>query len=285
MRNFILCIFVTLICVNCSLARAQENVPTTQEHSVAEESKTIRQHRLKKLIEHMSIDNDTLHRQCRYESDIAATPPHKTVVLTFDDGPDPEQTKYILSVLEKYNVPGSFFMIGEKAQAHPDLVSLVQASTHAMIGVHSWSHPNFHDISVVEQTTEVEKSVALFAKTTPQKFFRYPYGNSTCDSNQLVKSLDYKIVGWHVDSCDWAFDHKGVVDLKEALSCGVLPQNRENFLEHVLSSVRTHGGGIILMHEIHPNTIRQLDKIVATLQAEGFTFGRLTDVEFEKMLP
>ncbi|HTD03233.1 polysaccharide deacetylase family protein [Undibacterium sp.] len=266
------------------LAYAQEAAKPADTHSASEESQITRKHRIKKLEERLNTDAEVLHRQCRFESEIADAPPEKKLLLTFDDGPEPGQTEYILSVLKKYNIPATFFMIGEKVQAHPELVALVQASSHALIGNHSWSHPNFHDISPTEQALEVDKTSAVLTKTVEEKYFRYPYGNSSCETNALLKSLDYKIVGWHVDTCDWAFDRKGVVDLKEALSCGVLPQNRENFFDHVISSVRAHNGGIILMHEIHPNTLKQLDGLVKKLLADGYIFGKLNDAEFAKYL-
>ncbi len=266
------------------VAHAHETTEAADAHSPSEESKTIRRHRMKKLEEHLNTDEETLHRQCRYESEIAEAPPEKKLILTFDDGPEPGQTEYILSVLKKHNIPATFFMIGEKVQAHPELLALVQASGHALIGNHSWSHPNFHDIPPAEQALEVDKTAAQLAKTVQAQYFRYPYGNSSCETNELLKSQGYKIVGWHVDTCDWAFDHKGSVDLKEALSCGVLPQNRENFFEHVISSVRAHNGGIILMHEIHPHTLKQLDSLVVRLLEEGYTFGTVSDAEFAKYL-
>lgn len=257
-----------------------------------EETRAIHKHRMKKLFERLAGNNTDEKQSCKYESDIATAPPKNKVMLSFDDGPDPEHTQYILATLEKYEVPAVFFMIAEKMQAHPELVNLVQASKFATIGNHSWSHPNFHEIPATEQNSEIEKSDAMLKQLVhtaesdkqAEKFFRYPYGNSTCDSNQQIKSLQYKITGWHVDSCDWAFDHKGVVDLKEALSCGVLPQNRENFLGHILDTVKERHGGIILMHEIHGNTIRQLDTLIARLKGAGYSFGKITDQDFAPSL-
>jgi peptidoglycan/xylan/chitin deacetylase (PgdA/CDA1 family) len=266
------------------VAHAQENPQKKENFSRTEETQAIHKHRLKKLIEQLSSPKVEEKVSCKYESDIALAPPHKIVLLSFDDGPDPEHTQYILDTLEKHDVPGTFFMIAEKMQIHADLVSKVSASKYATIGNHSWSHPNFHEISSENQSSEIEKSDAIVSKIVTEKFFRYPYGNATCESNQQIRSRDYKIVGWHVDSCDWAFDHKGVVDLKEALSCGVLPQNRENFMAHVLDTVKERHGGIILMHEIHGNTIRQLDQLIIKLKEEGYTFGKITDKEFAPYL-
>lgn len=94
----------------------------------------------------------------------------------------------------------------------------------------------------------------------------------------------YQIVGWHVDSCDWAFDKTGAIDTREAISCGVPRQYQNDYVGHVLAAVRSRRGGIILMHEIHPNTLKKLDTIVASLLAGGFEFGMVTDKDFQPSL-
>jgi peptidoglycan/xylan/chitin deacetylase (PgdA/CDA1 family) len=100
----------------------------------------------------------------------------------------------------------------------------------------------------------------------------------------LVRARGYKIVGWHIDSCDWAFEKTGSVDIKEAISCGVLPQYRNDYVGHVVSAARARNGGIILMHEIHPNTIKKLEEIITQLRADGFVFGTILDEDFQQSL-
>lgn len=96
--------------------------------------------------------------------------------------------------------------------------------------------------------------------------------------------MGYSIVGWHIDSCDWAFDGRGEVDGKEAMICGVLPQNRKDFVGHVVSGIRAHNGGIVLLHEIHPSTVRQLEVIIKRVLAEGYAFVSLADPAFAPSL-
>ena len=76
----------------------------------------------------------------------------------------------------------------------------------------------------------------------------------------------------------------GTVDTTEGLSCGVLAQFRSDYLGHILASVRAHNGGIILMHEIHHNTVAALDAIITGILAEGMTFGSVDDLEFADSL-
>jgi peptidoglycan/xylan/chitin deacetylase (PgdA/CDA1 family) len=256
----------------------------TNAHTQEEETAKIRKHHLKRLNDRLTIEPKILKQACRYESDIQTRPPKKRVAFTFDDGPEPGQTEHILSVLKKYDISAAFFMIGEKVQQHPKLVEKVREEGHQIIGNHSWDHPNFHDISLTEQADQVLRNETLLVKDLQPKLFRYPYGNSTCETNEFVRSRGYKIVGWHIDSCDWAFEKTGSIDIKEAISCGVLPHDYNDYVGHVISATRARNGGIILMHEIHPNTIKQLEEIILQLKAEGFSFGTILDDDFQQSM-
>ena len=247
------------------------------------EAAAIRHHHLKRLSERLTAEPAALEAKCRYESEISTPPPLNRVALTFDDGPTAPGTDYILAVLKKYDIHATFFMIGDKARQNPELVERVRAAGHQVIANHSWSHPNFHDISPAEQAGEVLRNDGLPDKDG-LKLFRYPYGNSTCETNDLVHAHGYKIVGWHIDSCDWAYDKTGAVDAREAISCGVPRQFQSDYVGHVIAAARARRGGIILMHEIHPNTLARLDTIIAGLLAEGFSFGSVTDPEFQPSL-
>lgn len=244
----------------------------------------IRAARVRGLAEQMNRPAEELKQACRFESDITTPPPSGVVSLSFDDGPEPGATEAILALLDKHRIPASFFLIAAKAERHPELTAVVKAHPLALIGNHSWSHPNFHDIAPTKQADEVERSdTALNALEAP-KLFRYPYGNSSCESNSQLQQLGYRIVGWHVDSCDWAFDKTGSVDAHEAKICGVDKANREHFVDHVVTAVKARKGGIVLMHEIHPNTLAKLDTLIERLLAEGFKFAPLTDPSFAASL-
>lgn len=268
------------LAANISSAADLTTPPTT---AAPDETASIRQHHLKRLHERLNVEPAVLESHCRYESEIATAPPLNRVALTFDDGPTASGTEYILEVLKKYKIHATFFMVGEKASQYPELVAQVRSAGHDVVANHSWSHPNFHDIDVARQTGEVLRADSLTTPDVP-KLFRYPYGNSTCETNQLVHQHGYQIVGWHVDSCDWAFDKTGAIDTREAISCGVPRQYQNDYVGHVLAAVRSRRGGIILMHEIHPNTLKKLDTIVGALLAGGFEFGMVTDKDFQPSL-
>ena len=202
------------------------------------------------------------------------------VALTFDDGPDPVGTPYILDVLAKYKIHATFFLIGHSASQNEGLVERVASEGHLIVGNHSWTHPSFHDISVAEQRQQLLSTRNYLERFQAQKFFRYPFGNATCETNDFAYNLGYKIVGWHVDSCDWAYNKTGSVSDRDAQICEVRPQFKHDFLGHVVDQLRAHRGGMLLMHEIQPNTIHQLDKLVETLLHEGFSFGMIDEPGF-----
>jgi len=262
---------------------AASSAASESEHHALQHER-IRQAHLHKLIERANIPAETLHERCRYESDISTAPPTGLIALTFDDGPDPEHTPQILAVLERYGIPATFFLIGEKMQRYPELVQQIQASKRHLIASHSWSHPNFHEIDDATQKTEILRGLEEMPSSLSPKLYRYPYGNASCYSNTLLREQGYQIVGWHVDSCDWAFDRTGTVSLHEAVSCGVAPQFRSDFVGHVAYAARERHGGVVLMHEIHPNTLAKLDEVIQALRQEGFEFTRVDDARFAASL-
>ena len=263
-----------------SAATSAASAPAAHGHAEA-----IRRTHLVRLQEHMEKPEEELHRTCRFESDIATLPPENVVALTFDDGPEPGHDEEILATLARHKVPATFFLIAEKAKAHPELVAQLRALPGAVIGNHSWSHPNFHDIPVDEQAKEVDSAdTLLHADLGATPLFRYPYGNSSCDTNERVHAKGYRIVGWHVDSCDWGFDGPRGLTTAEALSCGVLPAYRHDFLGHVVASVRAHRGGVVLMHETQRISVENLDALITRLEAEGYRFSTPAAAEFETSL-
>lgn len=297
--NFLFSLSTSLLALACAGALAQTppaapaapasaasaaGAASAAEHSHHSHAIEIRAARVRGLAEVINRPPQELKQSCRFESDITTPPPAGLVSLSFDDGPEPGATEAILALLDKHQIPASFFLIAAKAQRHPELAALVKAHPLALVGNHSWSHPNFHDIAPDRQASEVERSDTALSALEAPKLFRYPYGNSSCESNAELQRLGYRVVGWHVDSCDWAFDKTGSIDAHEAKICGVDKANREHFVEHVVSAVKARKGGIVLMHEIHPNTLAQLDTLISRLRADGFTFAPLTLPGFEPSL-
>lgn len=121
--------------------------------------------------------------------------------LTFDDGPDPEYTPLLLNVLKKYNVRGTFFMIGKAAENYPELVQQVAQAGH-IIGNHSWDHRSFRSIGRKERVKQILKCAKALSPYG-QKLFRPPYGDQSISSRIDAFLLGYKVVIWNVCVYDW----------------------------------------------------------------------------------
>jgi peptidoglycan/xylan/chitin deacetylase (PgdA/CDA1 family) len=149
------------------------------------------------------------------------------VALTFDDGPDPEYTPRLLDILEKYQARATFFMVGEAAHAHPELVRRVGQAGHA-IGNHSWDHPSFPLISGRERRAQIRacaKAIAPYG----QRLFRPPYSSQNLASRLDAFLLGYKVVMFDAWSDDW---------------CGGDYETIARQLER-----RVHPGSIIVLHD------------------------------------
>jgi len=245
--------------------------------------KQLQQHHLNRISIQKNTHSEILQAQCKYESDISEKPPARKIALTFDDGPIPGHTEDILAILKKHHAPASFFVVGEHAKAHPHLMDLITSDGHHRIGNHSWDHPNFHDLSISEQATQITKTESVLLEKEP-KLFRYPFGNSSCESNQFLQAHNYKIVGWHIDSCDWAFSQNGEMNIADRALCGVDPDNIDNYVHHVVSKIKQRNGGIVLFHETHRYSIMKLDELLTQLEQEGFEFSAMLDNEFASFL-
>lgn len=123
------------------------------------------------------------------------------MALTFDDGPDPEYTPRLLEILERYGAHATFFMTGEAAQAHPELVRRVAEAGHA-IGNHSWDHPSFPLISGRERRAQIRAcGKALFPYG--ERLFRPPYGEQNIASRIDAFLLGYQVIMFDVSTHDW----------------------------------------------------------------------------------
>ncbi len=149
----------------------------------------------------------------------------KTVYLTFDDGPHPEVTRFVINELKKYSFKATFFCIGDCVEKHPEVYQELLQSEHA-IGNHtfhhlnSWKTANDHYIKNIHKANEAIDS----------KLFRPPYGRITRKVSNRLRALNYKIVMWDVLSGD--FDSQ-----RSANSC--LKNLKKN----------TNNGSIIVFHD------------------------------------
>lgn len=191
----------------------------------------------------------------------------KIVALTFDDGPNKEYTREILSILENYNIKAGFFIKGKYAKIDPELVKEIFEKGH-IIGNHSFSHPNFIHISEQEIKEEIKKTSEIIYKITGEHpiFFRPPFGACSPLMIEILREKNYQIITWSAMTNDWD------------------PVTAEHIAQDILR--RVGPGGIIGLHDGCPSmmggdrsqTVKALPKIIKELRNRGYRFASLDDL-------
>jgi len=202
----------------------------------------------------------------------------KRIALTFDDGPNLTTTPQVLAVLKKHNAKATFFVNGSKLtqQAQKDLLVEMQEAGHH-IGNHTHNHKNMKLESAASCEDQVAKTETLLEGIgLTQRYFRFPYGSSSCESAKIVRSHGYAITGWHIDSADWCYQAGGGY-CKPSTFKYVDDQYRNNINGYVLQQAKSINGGVLLFHDIHSFTASHLDSIMTDLENAGFTFVGLDD--------
>lgn len=200
----------------------------------------------------------TLHRQ--YPSSFLLNGPRnrKQIALTFDDAPDPRFTPQILDVLARYGVCATFFVVGERAAKHPELLRRIVKEGH-IVGNHSYNHPVFSKLPIskfqsqIWQTDEVIKRIAGISPL----LIRPPYGELLPQQIRWGKGTGFTIVNWDVDSEDWR---------KNPSSSKVLANIRKTLQPG--SIVLQHAGGGEGQSLI--GTIDALPVLIEQLQGKGY---------------
>lgn len=127
-----------------------------------------------------------------------------SVYLTFDDGPNPEHTPALLDLLKAHDARASFFVVGDRAQEHADLVARIVAEGHS-VGNHSMTHPRMPSLSPRAQIDEIARADAVLARfnVRAKHPFRPPNGRSTVTT--LLHGLwrGQPTVLWSIDSLDY----------------------------------------------------------------------------------
>ena len=195
----------------------------------------------------------------------------KEVVLTFDDGPWPGNTRAVLDALAEQCVKAVFFPIGKHALWHPEILKEVAAAGHT-IGGHTWSHANLaaagksssrrtekkgqpEPTSNARMIEEIEKgfsAVKLALGGEPAPFFRFPYLKDPKEALEYLGSRNVAIFSHDLDSFDFKM-HKP-----------------EDVVKSVMTKLERKGKGIILMHDFQQATAKAVPTILSELKAKGY---------------
>lgn len=177
-------------------------------------------------------------------------PSDHSVYLTFDDGPIPEVTPWILELLDKYKVKATFFLVGDNVRKYPDLLEKLVCNGHS-IGNHSFNHVHGVRIGVTEYMDNVRQCDSYF-KTC---LFRPPHAIMRKAVYRRMLS-DYKMVFFDVLPRDYSSDISG-----------------QDVLDNVMRYTRN--GSIIVFHDSlrsRKNLEYALPKAIEWLSAEGYQF-------------
>lgn len=183
------------------------------------------------------------------------------VALTFDDGPDPESTPSVLHLLERHDLKATFFLIGKKAERHPDLVRDIRDRGHT-IGLHSYDHSRaFSLMPAARVRRDLERGLNVLEAITGQRpiLFRPPIGHTNPIVRRVVDELDLVVVGWSVSGRD-----------------GLRGATPNAVAHRVARGLRD--GAIVLLHDAaersshKPASIDALPKIIEAAESQQLEF-------------
>ncbi|MEG1775234.1 MAG: polysaccharide deacetylase family protein [Clostridia bacterium] len=185
-------------------------------------------------------------------------PAKPMIALTFDDGPS-QITLDVLRVLEKYEVPGTFFVVGNRVRNHAAILRKVAAQGHE-IGLHTWNHRELHKLSRNAISESLQKNIDAVQAATGvvPKLLRPPYGTATHAVRGVCAELDLVIANWNVDTEDWR------------------NQNTQMIANSILKNAAD--GSIVLMHDLYQQTTEALKMVVPTLIERGYQLVTVSEM-------
>ncbi|MEI9426165.1 chitooligosaccharide deacetylase NodB [Mesorhizobium sp. Cs1299R1N3] len=195
----------------------------------------------------------------------------RTVYLTFDDGPNPGCTPYILDFLAENRASATFFVVGAYAAEHPDLIRRIVAEGH-QVGNHTMTHrepSECHLGQIQYEILETNRIIRLACPEASLAHMRAPYGNWTEQVLTTCARAGLTPVHWSIDPQDWS--RPGV----------------EAIVGTVMASVRP--GAIVLLHDgcppnefrpdaeaaLRDQTLKALSHLIPELHERGFAIRSL----------
>nr|WP_296483432.1 polysaccharide deacetylase family protein [uncultured Acetatifactor sp.] len=183
----------------------------------------------------------------------------KKIAITFDDGPHPSYTEQLLDGLKERGVHATFFVTGEHAELHPDIIERMSKEGH-VIGNHTYSHMQLTKNNRDTFKEELIKTNEILKEITGEEvqYVRPPYGSW---DKSFEKELNMFPVLWTVDPLDWSSRNVGRITEK------IINKTREN--------------DIILMHDYYDTSVTAALKAIDELMEEGYTFVTVEEILFD----
>lgn len=196
------------------------------------------------------------------------------IALTFDDGPDPTTTPAILDILRSYGLKATFFVIGARAQQHPELIRRIVSEGHTL-GNHTYYHrdmtrlPSDSMLKELRNTqTVIDQALGSHSRLT---LFRPPCGapyNVETDRlamfQRFMRERRVYPVMWNIDPRDWSFE-----DQPGSVVNSVVQNTPQD-------------GGVVLLHDTQPQTVDALPGILDYYSAANFEFTGVRELLAEK---
>ncbi|MCM1057121.1 MAG: polysaccharide deacetylase family protein [Firmicutes bacterium] len=183
----------------------------------------------------------------------------RKVAITFDDGPHPSYTEQLLDGLKERGVHATFFVTGEHAELHPDIILRMQEEGH-LIGNHTYSHIQLTKANRETFKEELIMTNEIIKEITGEEveFVRPPYGSW---DKSFEKELNMFPVLWNVDPLDWCSGN---------VSC---------IVEKIVS--KTEENDIILMHDYYDTSVTAALEAIDELTERGYTFVTVEEILFD----
>jgi peptidoglycan-N-acetylglucosamine deacetylase len=183
----------------------------------------------------------------------------KKVYLTFDDGPTPEITEWVLAILKLHNIKATFFCIGNNVHKYPEIFEKTIQEGHT-IGNHTFNHLQGWKTPTQEYIKNVELCQTIASQNPEFKIMRPPYGKIKPSQSKKLRALGYKIIMWDVLSADFDVNISKEKCFKNATE-------------------KATSGSIIVFHDskkAFKNLEYTLPKTIELLKMKGFCFDTVS---------
>ena len=184
----------------------------------------------------------------------------RDIVLTFDDGPNPETTPLLLDILRDRNIQAMFFVVGECLQTEYGKAIVKRAHDEGhTIGNHTHTHQNLRRKNQDEIRIEIKKAHELISSCVGScEYFRAPYGIYSKQCYEVIRDYNYMDVGWNVDTEDWRRKRNGA------------------WVNYGMNQIKKREDSIVLMHDIHETTVDHIERLIDNItQIDGHRFTLL----------
>lgn len=177
----------------------------------------------------------------------------KLVALTFDDGPHAGYTRQLLDFFKAQGVRVTFFVLGSRAEAYPDLISRMAEEGHEVAN-HTWNHKSLVKMGSAAGIGELRRTSEMISMLTGKspRLVRPPYGHTNERVRGMIQGQGWREVMWDSDSRDWAGG------------------SSDRMLARVMRSFSPEC--IVLFHDIHPGALRVLPVLIPALKKCGYRF-------------